>query len=99
MNFEELKTDFANLEIPFDNIENVTVRDVIKAYKRQALKVHPDKQGQDITEEEKTKFKELFQELNKSYERILKIVVNNIRQAGAELVQAQLKPGLDFNQI
>ena len=70
MNIEEVKKDFANLEIPVDNIENVTVKDVIKAYKRQALKVHPDKKGQDISEEEKTKFKELFQELNKSYERI-----------------------------
>ena len=42
MNFEELKTDFENLDIPFDNIENVAVRDVMKAYKRQALIVHPD---------------------------------------------------------
>ena len=77
MNFEDLKNDFENLDIPFDDVENLTVKEVIKAYRKQALKVHPDKQSPDVTDEEKARFNALFQELNMSYKILLKVAMEN----------------------
>ena len=68
MNLEYYRKDFENLDIQFDAIENVFLKEVIDAYRKKVRKVHPDK-NPDATAEEK--------ELNNSYQRILKIVVTN----------------------
>lgn len=47
--------------------DTATITDVKKAYRKLALKFHPDKQPADATEEEKQKANEAFQNLGIAY--------------------------------
>ena len=58
MNYQE---DCETIGIPFADIDNVTIKEVIHAYRRKALKIHPDKVG----EAEKENATEAMQALNK----------------------------------
>ena len=71
----ELKRDCEILGIDSENIDAITIREVIKAYRKEALKVHPDKIDQESTDEERAKATAAFQELNNSYGRVLKLVL------------------------
>lgn len=62
-----MKTDCETVGIEFKDIDSITVKEVICAYRKQALHVHPDKNGPDTTA--------AFQALNNSYQRILKFVL------------------------
>jgi curved DNA-binding protein CbpA len=64
-----LKKDLLILELEEKELDEVTIKDVIKAYRKKALRVHPDKAGKESTA--------AFQELNNSYERVLKYLVEN----------------------
>ena len=43
MDCHSLKEDCEIVGICFENIDSVTIKEVIQAYRRKALKVHPDK--------------------------------------------------------
>ena len=61
-----MKNDFEILGIHEDMFLTLTMREVISALKKLALKVHPDKAGPEFTEE--------FQNLKVAYERVLHYV-------------------------
>ena len=70
--YHSLESDCDIVGIDYKDIDNITVRDVIRAYRKEALKVHPDKAG----EEDKEKATKAFQALNSSYERILRFIID-----------------------
>lgn len=47
--------------------ETATINDIKRAYRKLALKHHPDKQSLNATEEEKQKANEIFQDMGKAY--------------------------------
>ena len=55
--------DFDVLGFKENEVNMLTMKDVIKAYRRIAIKIHPDKAGSATTAE--------FQELLNSYRRVL----------------------------
>ena len=71
-----VKEDCEIVGVCYENIENVTIREVIQAYRKKALKVHPDK----VDEDNKEKAKNEFQVLNNSYERLLKYMVEKVKE-------------------
>ena len=70
----DIKVDCEILGVDFENIDKITVSQVISTYRKTALKVHPDK----VDEKNKEKAKEDFQQLAHSYERVLRYVVNRV---------------------
>ena len=64
--------DLKVLKLEKSSIEELSIRDVIKSYRKLAKKMHPDISGYDSKED--------FQELGGAYERILKVVVDNIKK-------------------
>ena len=75
MNYQTIKKDCDIVGIPFENIDSITIRDVIQAYRRKAVKIHPDKVG----ESDKEEATEAFKVLNNSYENLLKFLVEKAK--------------------
>ena len=75
MNYQTIKMDCDIVGIPFENIDSITIRDLIQAYRRKAVKTHPDKVG-DAHKEEAT---EAFKVLNNAYEKLLKFLVEKAK--------------------
>ena len=73
MEYQTIKEDCEVVGIQFENIKSITIKDIIHAYRRKALKVR---------DEEKEKAKEAFQALNHSYERLLKFLVEKAKGEG-----------------
>ena len=67
-NQDAIKDDLKVLNIEDRSVEELTIREVIKAYKNLVKKVHPDVSGFDSNSE--------FQKLGNAYERVLKAVVD-----------------------
>ena len=67
---EQVKEDCKILKIDVVNLCQMTMRDVISAYRKEALKVHPDKVSKDKESEEIAK--SAMQTLNKAYENMLR---------------------------
>ena len=63
-----IKKDLKVLNLEEIEIKELSIRDVIKAYRKATKKLHPDVSGYDSKED--------FQELGGAYERILKILVH-----------------------
>ena len=76
MNCQSIKEDCEVVGISFEDIDSLTVRDVISAYRKKALKVHPDK----VQETDKENANEEFKILNNSYERLLKFFVEKVKK-------------------
>ena len=76
MDYQSIKEECEIIGISFENIENIKVRDVIHAYRKRAIKVHPDK----VPENLKEKAKSDFQILNHSYEKLLKFFVEKTKE-------------------
>ena len=70
-----MKKDMEILGMTEVKVDGICIKDVIKAYRKQALKVHPDKMSNDATEEEIVKATENFKQLNESYQRFMKFVI------------------------
>ena len=66
---EDLRKDLEALGLQDSDVTIMTMKDVIRAYKKVALKIHPDKAGTAKTAE--------FQDLVNSYQQILKYL--NVR--------------------
>ena len=64
---DQFKDDLKILEIDEAKSEIVTIREVIKAYRKKAFRVHPDTSGYESTSD--------FQVLSNAYERALKYLV------------------------
>ena len=67
------------LGISFESLDNISIRAVILAYKKEALKVHPDKLGEDATEEDVARATTAFQDLNNAYGMILNLVLQKAK--------------------
>jgi DnaJ-class molecular chaperone len=74
MSEQSLRQDCEIVGIKYENINTTTVREVIVAYRKEALNVHPDKVLDESDKKEATK---AFQALNNSYERILRFLLDN----------------------
>ena len=72
----QIDQDLKILNIEDKDIEELSIRDIINAYRKLVKKVHPDKSGYDSKEE--------FQRLGNAYERILKILVEKAQKTGEE---------------
>ena len=59
------------LKLEGRTVEELTIREVILAYKRLVKSVHPDTSGYESKED--------FQELGNAYEKMLEIVVNRTK--------------------
>ena len=66
---DQFKDDLIILEIDESKSEIVTIREVIKAYRKKAFRVHPDTSGYESTAD--------FQALSNAYESTLKYLVKN----------------------
>ena len=64
MSEQSLRQDCEIVGIKYENINTTTVREVIVAYRKEALNVHPDKVLDESDKKEATK---AFQALNNSY--------------------------------
>ena len=64
---DQFKEDLKVLEIDEAKVDNVAIREVIKAYRKKAFRVHPDTSGYESTAD--------FQCLSNAYERALKVLV------------------------
>ena len=73
---EVLKKDCDILGIPFENVNKVTMIDVISAYRREARRVHPDKVDNESTDERRAEATAAFKALNNSYKRVLKFLLD-----------------------
>ena len=73
---QDLKIACATFGIDPILIDSISIKEFISIYRKKARKVHPDK-FVNATEEEKKKKTEECQELNYSYETILKYIVAN----------------------
>ena len=73
---EQLRKDCENLGIDAELLITVTVKEVIRAYRKEAIKVHPDKNGVESTP--------AFQELNNSYQRLLSFLIEEKSQGEEE---------------
>ena len=67
------------LDVSFYKFDNISIREVILAYKKKALKVHPDKLGEDATEEDRARATKEFQDLNNAYKFILNLVLQKTK--------------------
>ena len=76
MTIIQLKEDCETVGISFDDIDSVTIKEVIHVYRRKALKIHPDKVEETVKE---NATKEM-QALNASYERLLKYLVEKDKE-------------------
>ena len=65
---ETVKKDFLLFGFVEQTIHSIKVRDVIIAYRKLAMKVHPDRAGQEYTAE--------FQELGNAYQRCLQYLID-----------------------
>ena len=72
----EYQEDCETVGIPFDTIDSVTIKEVIHAYRRKALKIHPDK----VEEKYKENANKEMQALNRSYERILRYLTEKAKE-------------------
>ena len=72
---EHLKKDLVVIGLTIDDLEHLTVKKASHAYKMRALRIHPDK----VSKEEEDMKTEEFKELGKSYERILKYLVEKLK--------------------
>ena len=64
---DQFKEDLKVLEIDEAKVDNVAIREVVKAYRKKAFRVHPDTSGYESTAD--------FQCLSNAYERALKVLV------------------------
>ena len=81
MNSTQLNHDLHTLGLDGDTLKDLTLRDVIKAYKKIALKVHPDK----VEDNEKEKATAEFQELEKAYRNLLTYVHNEDKRGSENM--------------
>ena len=72
---EELRKDCEILKIDLENLCELTMRDIVLAYRKESLRVHPDKVAKDPKSQETATA--AFQALYNSYERILNFVFHN----------------------
>ena len=63
---ELLVKDLENLGIDSDKLTTLTLGEVVAAWRKAAIRTHPDKVGKEFTS--------AFQELSQSYENVLKYV-------------------------
>ena len=73
---DQFKDDIKVLEIDEANSDIVTIREVIKAYRKKAFRVHPDTSGYESTAD--------FQDLSNAYERALKYLVDRHKESNSE---------------
>ena len=66
-----IKKQLRVLKLEGRTVEELSIREIILAYKRLAKSVHPDTSGYDSKED--------FQELANAYEKILEVVVNKTK--------------------
>ena len=71
-----VKEDCEIVGVCYENIENITIKEVIQAYRKRVLKVHPDK----VDEKNKERATEECKVLNKAYERLLKYLVEKAKE-------------------
>ena len=83
--YEDMKKDMEILGMTEVKVDGISIKDVIKAYWKQALKVHPDKMSNDATEEEIVKATENFKQLNESYQRFMKFVIEKHQNENSQL--------------
>ena len=73
--------DFSTMRIEVDKLEELTVEKAKKAYHKVAAEVHPDKADPANLKQvaEFTEFTAAFQDLGNSYQRVLKYIVENLK--------------------
>ena len=76
MNSQSLKVDCEIVGIDYEKLDSLTIKDVIQAFRKKALRVHPDK----VDETHKEKANEEMKALNKSYERLLRYVIERSKK-------------------
>ena len=85
-NSETVKEDLKVLKLQDKVIENLSISEVIRAYRKLARFVHPDTSGYESTAD--------FQVLGNAYERLLSIVVD---KTNAEESEKESEPNMNDN--
>jgi DnaJ-class molecular chaperone len=93
---DELKNDFISLGIDEGQIETATIRDVIVAFRKLAMKIHPDKVYGD--EADKDKASEAFKGLSNSYQRTLKYLIDNVKGHSAKQMYGRRGQSTQYRQ-
>ena len=77
----DIMKDFSTMRIEVDKLEELTVEKAKKAYHKVAAEVHPDKADPANLKQvaEFTEFTAAFQDLGNSYQRVLKYIVENLK--------------------
>ena len=80
---------------------NASPEDIKKAYKKMALKYHPDRQDQSLTVEEKKKAEDTFKQISEAYELLMNPEkFNNVNNCGHPgFARGFVDPNELFNQI
>ena len=78
--YADIKYDILIIGITEESLDNLSIKQVVSAYRKQALKVHPDKMPQNATEEDIKEATDSFKKLNEAYQRLLKYLIEKEQQ-------------------